>query len=250
MNILVSEWIKMRSVRGTWVMAVSTVIVTILVSLVGVTGLVGEGAVVPDDFDPTAAGFKGILVGQLLIAALGSQAITNEYASGQILSTLSLVPRRRTLLLAKLAVVVMIAVPTGAATVVGAFGASQATLAAAGWPVATLADPEVLRAVACAVVYLVLGSVLGLVFGVITRSSSGALAIIVTVALLIPALAPGIPGVVGQVAGTYWPTTAGQASYTVVSTGSLSPLGGLAVLTIATIWSAAAASLVFSRRDV
>lgn len=250
MNILVSEWIKMRSVRGTWVMAVSTVIVTILVSLVGITALVGEGAVVPHDFDPTAAGFKGILVGQLLIAALGSQAITNEYASGQIISTLSLVPRRRTLLLAKVAMVVMVTVPTAVVTVVGAFCASQAVLAVTGWPAATLADPEVARAVVCAVVYLVLGSVLGLAFGVITRSSSGALAIIVAVELLIPALAPGIPGVVGQMAGTYWPTTAGQASYTVVSTGSLSPLGGLAVLTIATVWTAAAASLVFSRRDV
>lgn len=249
MNIVVSEWIKVRSVRSTWVMAVSCVVVTVLVSLVGVTGLVGEGAAVPDAFDPTAAGFKGILVGQLLIAALGSQAITAEYASGQIISTLTLVPRRRTLLLAKLAVVSMVAVPTAFVTVVAAFGASQATLAAAGWPIATLGDPDVVRALACAVVYLVLASVLGLAFGTITRSSSGALSIIVTVALLIPALTPGLPGVVGEALGTYWPTTAGQASYTVVPLGGISPVVGLVVLAISTIWTAAAASLVFLRRD-
>lgn len=249
MNIVISEWIKIRSVRSTWVMVASTAVVTVLVSLVGVTGLIGDGAVAPAAFDPTAAGFKGILVGQLVIAALGSQAITAEYASGQIISTLTLVPRRRTFLLAKLAVVAMVAVPTAIVTVAAAFGASQATLAAAGWPTATLGDPDVVRALACAVVYLVLASVLGLAFGTITRSSSGALAVIVTVALLIPALAPGIPGIIGQVVGTYWPTTAGQASYTVVANGSILPLAGLAVLTVATVWTAVAATLVFLRRD-
>lgn len=250
MNVIISEWIKVRSVRSTWVIAASAIVVTLVVGILGVSGLIADGqATVPADFDPTAAGFKGILVGQLLIATLGAQAITNEYATGQIASTLTFVPRRRTLLLSKLAVVVGVALPTAAVTAIAAFASSQAALAAAGLPVADLGDPDTVRAIVCAVLYLVLAAVLGLAFGTITRSSSGALTIIVTVALLVPALAPGVPGVIGDVVGTYWPTTAGQSSYALVGSGALAPLGGLAVMAIATVWTAMAAALVFSTHD-
>lgn len=250
MNLLAAEWMKVRSVRSTWVIAVATVVVTVLVSLLGISGLMSDWqADLPADFDPVGNSFKGILVGQILIATLGGQSITSEYATGQIITSLTITPRRAALLASKLVVVVLVALATAVVAVTGSFAASQAALAAAGLPTAPLSDLNTVRAMLCAVGYLVLCAALGFAFGLITRSASGALGIIVTVALLIPALAPGLPGVVGEFAGTYWPTTAGQASYTTAPGGPLPPVAGLAVMAVFTLWMTLAAHLVLKTRD-
>ncbi len=250
MNLLSSEWIKTRSVRSTWIIAIATVVVTVMVSLLGISGLMADWqAELPADFDPTGNSFKGILVGQILIATLGAQAITSEYATGQIITSLTIAPKRGARLAAKLAIAALVAFVTAVVTVGCSFGASQAALAAAGLPTASLADPGAIRAILCAVAYLVFTAILGLAFGTITRSSSAALAIIVTVALLVPALAPGLPGVLGDIAGTYWPTTSGQTSYTVTGAVPFPPLIGLAIMAVFTLWMALAAHLTLKTRD-
>lgn len=250
MNLLASEWIKTRSVHSTWIIATATVVVTVMVSLLGISGLMADWqAELPADFDPTGNSFKGILVGQILIATLGAQAITSEYATGQIITSLTIAPRRGALLATKLAIAALIALATAVVTVAGSFSASQGALAAAGLPTASLADPSTIRAALCAIAYLVLTAILGLAFGTITRSSSGALAIIVTVALLVPALAPGMPGILGDIAGTYWPTTAGQTSYTIAGAGPFPPLAGLAIMMVFTLWTALAAQFTLTTRD-
>lgn len=241
---------QVRSVRTTWLLAAGTVLVTVVVSLLGISGLMADWrADLPTDFDPTGISFKGILVGQILVATLGAQTFTSEYATGQIVTSLTITPRRSVLLAMKLAVAALVALVTAVVTVVCSFGASQAALGAAGLPTADLADADSVRAVLCAAGYLVLTAVLGVALGAITRSASGALAIVVTVALLVPALAPGLPGIVGDLAGTYWPTTAGQASYATVGTGGLSGPGGLAVMAVFTVWTALAAHLTLRTRD-
>lgn len=250
MNILASEWIKIRSVRSTWVLAASTVIVTVVVSLLGISGLVdGWVEELPAEWDPTGISFKGILVGQILAAMLGVQVMAGEYATGMITTTLTITPNRWALLSAKAGATTLVALGTSVVAVVTSLAASQAVLGAAGLPTASLADPDVLRAVACAVLYLVLSAVLGLAFGTITRSSSGALSIIVSVALLVPALAPALPGAIGDFGGTYWPTTAGQAAYTVISDSPVPPLVGIAVMTVFTLYSFIAAQFVLRLRD-
>jgi ABC-2 type transport system permease protein len=250
MDLLASEWIKTRSVRSTWLAAAGTVVVTVLVGLLGISGLVaGWQEDLPADFDPTGVSLKGILVGQILIAVLGAQTITGEYASGQIATSLTVAPRRTALFAAKAGVTLLTALPTAVLAVAGSLGAGQAALAAAGLPTADLGDGATRRAIACAVGYLVLVAVLGLAFGTLTRSSSGTLAVVVTVALLVPALAPGLPGAIGQLAGTYWPTTAGQASYTTTSDGPLPGAVGLGVLAVFTLWTTAAAQVALRARD-
>ncbi|UIN29542.1 ABC transporter permease [Microbacterium binotii] len=249
MNLFASEWIKARSVRSTWLLAAATIVVTTVVSLLGISGLSADWQTeLPADFDSVGVSFKGILVGQLLMAMLGAQAVTSEYASGQIISTLAIAPRRARLFAAKALVAISVAAVVAVATVAASFAAGQAALAVAGLPTATMSDGETVRALLCAIAYLVLSAVLGLAFGILTRSSSGALAIVVTVSLLVPALAPGLPGVVGQFAGTFWPTTAGQASYTVVGSG-VPPLLGLAVMAVFTVWMTAAAVTTLRVRD-
>jgi hypothetical protein len=149
----------------------------------------------------------------------------------------------------KLAVAVLLALVTAVVTVAASFGASQAVLGAAGLPTADLTDPVTVRALACATAYLVLTAVLGLAFGTLTRSSSGTLAVVVAVALLVPALAPGLPGPWGDLAATYWPTTAGQSSYTTAGAAPLPALTGLAVMAVFTLWTTLAAHASLRVRD-
>src|SRR6478736_416637 len=138
MDLLASEWIKTRSIRTTWILAAGTVMVTVFVSLLGISGLLAAWqADLPADFDPTGVSFKGILVGQILVATLGAQAITSEYATGQIVTSLAITPRRGKLLATKLAIAALVSLATAVVTVACSFGASQAALAAAGLPTAS-----------------------------------------------------------------------------------------------------------------
>jgi ABC-type transport system involved in multi-copper enzyme maturation permease subunit len=250
MNLLAAEWTKTRSVRSTWITAGSTVLATVAIGLLGIGGLVGAWrADLPDPWDPTAVSLKGVLVGQLLVGMLGASSITGEYATGMIAATLTRTPRRSRLLAAKAATTAALALATSLVTVTLSFAAGQAAIAGAGLPTSTLGDDGVSRALLCAVAYLTLIALLGLAFGTLTRSSSGALGVLVAVALLAPALTPALPGAVGAAIATYWPTTAGQAAYAVASTGGLPPLAGIAVLALCTVYLTVASHLVLRRRD-
>jgi ABC-type transport system involved in multi-copper enzyme maturation permease subunit len=93
-----SEWTKIRTVRSTvWTLSV------MLVLVIGINLLV----IVPIDHDndPTvpvlAPGLFGLLLGQLAIVTLGVLAITSEYGTGMIRTTLTACPRRSRVLTAK-----------------------------------------------------------------------------------------------------------------------------------------------------
>jgi hypothetical protein len=250
-DVLRSEWTKLRTVRSTWLTAAATIVVTIGISLLALTGQVeGWRHSLPDGWDPTHESLKGLLVGQLLIAMLGALAITTEYSTGSIASTLAIIPRRPALLGAKAVSVSVVTLGAAIVTVAGSFFASQAVLAASGLPAASLGDPGVTRALIGAVLYLGLIGLVGLAFGTLTRSSAGALGAVVGLALLAPALTPALPGAVGAAVARYWPTTAGQTVYAVVgSSGSLPPWLGLGVMALFTLYLTVAAVVVFRTRD-
>ncbi|GAB3119053.1 hypothetical protein GCM10027160_32360 [Streptomyces calidiresistens] len=249
-SLIASEWIKTRSVRGTWVTVAATVLVTVAIGALGISGFLGEWTEeLPDPWDPTGNGLKGILVGQLLIGMLGASAITGEYATGMIATSLSVAPGRRTLLAAKAVVATLVALGTSVLAVGLGFAVTQALVAAAGLPAASLAAPGVVVALLCAVAYLTLTALLGLAFGVITRSSSGALAIIVGISLIAPAVLPALPGGLGGFFSTYWPTTAGQAAYTVADTGGTSPAVGIGILALFTLCLTLVSHITLHVRD-
>lgn len=250
MNLLLAEWIRIRSIRSTWIMVAATILATAAISALGISGLRADWIThLPDAWDPTAVSLKGILVGQLLAGMLGAATITGEYSTGMIATSLSIVPRRSKLLAAKAAVAAAVAAGTGLGAVALSFGVGQVVIAAAGLPAASIADPAVVRALLCAVGYLVLSALLGLAFGAITRSSSGALGILVAIELLAPALLPAVPGAVGSAMSTYWPTTAGQESYAAVATGAFPPLVGIGIMALFTLYLTMASHLVLRVRD-
>lgn len=233
-------------------MALSTVFAGTALSALGVSDdLSISPSNLPDDWDPTAASLKGLLFAQLLIGMLGALSITPEYGTGMIGTTLSLVPHRSRLLNAKMLVVTAIALGTGLATTLVSFTVVQFMIGGAGLPSADLTDRGVVRALLGAPLYLALVAIIGLAIGALTRSTSGSLAAIIGVTLLTPAVAPALPGAIGDLFARYWPITAGQAVYTVaVSENTIAPWLGLAILAAATAIAIIASHVVFHLRDV
>ena len=101
-----SEWIKICSLRSTWVTSFLTVAITVLFSA-GVTIGLGrtEGYEDIARYNITA----GVMFGQIVVAVLAALVITGEYSSGQIRSSLAAVPNRSSLLWAKALVISVVA---------------------------------------------------------------------------------------------------------------------------------------------
>ena len=109
-----SEWIKLRTLRSTWVTAVITLVMT--------TGIGTLGVVIssrPQYFG--SEGWKtailGTTFGQIVVAVLGALVITGEYSSGQIRSSLAAVPRRSRLFWAKALVMTVWSFALGAVSI-------------------------------------------------------------------------------------------------------------------------------------
>ncbi|MGW2512304.1 ABC transporter permease [Streptomyces scopuliridis] len=252
MNVLRSEWTKLRSVRSTWIAALSTVSAGSALSLLGASDALGTSpSDLPDGWDPTATALKGFLFAQLLIGMLGALAVTSEYATGTIGTSLAVVPSRSRLLAAKTAVVAAVALVTGLVTTLVSFTAVQEMFAGAGLPTAGIGDPGVAGALVSGTLYLALVALIGVAVGVLTRSTASSLAVLVGVTLLVPAIAPSLPGAVGDWFARYWPISAGQAAYTVVPVdGAVAPGLGLAVLALSAVGVGIAGHTALRVRDV
>lgn len=249
MNAVRFEWVKFRSLRGSWLMVGATVVAGLALSVLGISDLLGATpGELPDGWDATATSLKGFLFAQLLIGMLGALAITPEFTSGVVGSSLTVVPSRTRLLAAKTAVVAGVVLATAAVTTIASFGVVQVMLGASGLPAASLADPEVLGALAGGTIYLAAIGFGGLAVGVVTRSATTSLAVLVGTLLLVPALAPAV---VGETLAAYWPVTAAQSAYTTVGVpGTPAATTGVVLLVGLMCVVGLAGYVSFRRRDV
>lgn len=199
-GVLRSEWIKLTSVRSIgWAIGVAVVITAGLGALATLATLASapEGVPLESLFAqvPVAAlGSSGLLVSQLVFAILGVIAITGEYGSGQIRSSLTAVPTRLPVLGAKALVLGLIAfVASGIALTVGMLS-TIGVATAYGIAIDDLRiDASVGYAVLGGAVYLALLTVFSLAVGTIVRSGAGAIAIALGVLLVLPVLVGLVP---------------------------------------------------------
>lgn len=109
-----SEWIKLRTLRSTWVTAVITLFLT--------TGIGALATVITSNPKYFGSGswkmaILGAPFGQIVVAVLGALVITGEYSSGQIRSSLAAVPRRSRLFWAKALVMAVWSFGLGAVSI-------------------------------------------------------------------------------------------------------------------------------------
>ena len=114
LHAISSEWIKICSLRSTWVTSFLTVAITVLFSA-GAT--IGFGRI--EGYEDMARYniTLGVTFGQVVVAVLAALVITGEYSSGQIRSSLAAVPHRGRLLWAKALVTSVVAFLLGSLSI-------------------------------------------------------------------------------------------------------------------------------------
>ena len=230
-GVLHSEWIKLRSVRSTtwsYVGAAAMLLFFGALSAAFTGGLLagteeGQG---PDGTDPTGIALSGVPLVALIIGVLGVMAITSEYATGTMRSTMTFVPQRLKVLSGKAIVLAAVTLPIMAVATVVTFLVGQALLDAGdvGFRTASLSDDGVLRAVLGTAVYLAGIALMGLAFGTLLRSTPAALSALFALIFLLPGLGSFLlPASARDDVLPHLPSNAGSAFTSVTPTPDLLP---------------------------
>jgi ABC-2 type transport system permease protein len=181
-------------------------------------------------FDVLSAGLLGVDATALFILVVASSMIGSEYVNGMIRTTLTAVPRRTRMLVAKAAVLAVagyvIGVVAGALTV----AVAQVVLLAAGLPTASPTDPAVVRLVMGAAVEVPAYGLFGMAFAFIFRATGAGIVAALAVVFL-PSVLDWLRDYLPGFLITYQPTPA------------VHNLAGLTAPTDATYLSPGAAAL-------
>ena len=242
-----AEWTKLASLRSTkWTLAVSTV-GALLVTFLSTHSALHHQRDWYQSFDPTNQALAGLAVFALALGVLGVLAMTGEYGTGTIRSSLAAMPRRDTLLAAKVMVVGALTLVVGEVASFGMFFFGQAILSSGGAPTAALGQPGVLRAVALTGAFLSLCARLGRGLGVVIRHTAGAIATFAGITLLWPILLKPVAGHLTRFA----PATmfANSVAAVVPQPGNVSPTVGFLWMTFYCLVVLAVGAVVLLRRD-
>lgn len=256
-GILSSEWLKLRSVRSTrYALGAAALMVVLGVAWTYYVGTIWEGR------DPAARavfraaapeeGFLPLL--QISLAVLGVLAITSEYATGMIRTSLAAVPGRGRLLLAKAGVV-------AATTLVAAWAILLATYALSrliagertmGFNSGSLAgDLPILLASGLSATVLALAW-LGL--GAVTRSTAVGVVSVVVLLFVMPGVVNYLPPpwntrISSLLLPSLVPQIAGERISSRLGDGVLPPAVALLVLLGYAAVAVAVGAVAISRRD-
>jgi ABC-2 type transport system permease protein len=247
-----SEVVKIMTLPSTAIMLGLTVVAGLLVTGLVTNAALHHGPSYYFGFDATQQALTGLIVAGLTGGVFGALLITAEYSSGTIRSTLAATPRRPVLLTAKIGV-------TAAATVAfcellsfASFFLGEAILSGGGAPSANLGSPGALRAVALTGLCIPLLALMSFGFGLICRSTAGAIAAFVGVVFVLPLVMRGI----SEHAVRYLPTNILTNSImATVKPGPgavnppLSPAIGLLLVAVYAVIVVAAGGVLFLRRD-
>jgi ABC-2 type transport system permease protein len=254
-RLLRAEWTKLRSLRSSsWTMTVMVVASIGLAALIAASDAHSYSTLSAADkatWDPTNESLAGTLIGQIVIGVFGVLAITGEFATGTIRSSIAAAPRRTPLLVAKAIVYGGVALIAGELISLASFFVGQPIIAGSA-PHATLGQPGVARAVLFAGVYLALICLLALGIGTVIRHTAAAISAVVAILLVVPAITAALPTSVQNSFGMFLPVQIGGASMGAVVRvpHALSPWAGAGVLTLYAAIALGLAGWSLVRRDV
>lgn len=252
LSALRAEWIKVRTLRSTWLTLLAAVLALaglgLLIAAVTSNHLAEMDAGERARFEPVGRSLGGVNIAQLAIGVLGVLIVTGEYSTGMIKSTFSAIPTRLPVLWAKAGLYASVTAVLMIPAAFVAFLGGQQILGSHG---TTLSAPGALRAVIGVGLYLTVVAVLAVALGFLVRSTAGGIATLFGVLLVLPGLGNLLPTSWQTHVLPYLPGAAGQALYDLrPDPGTLAPWTGFAVMCL---WAAATlvgAALVVKRRDV
>jgi ABC-2 type transport system permease protein len=178
-NTLASEWIKLTTLRSTYLTlglgSLLSVAMSALVCLAVGSTFDGWTPERQAQFAPILMTMTGVVVMLIALSVFGALVTSGEYSSGMMRLTVTATPRRARVLVAKLALVTGITLILGVISSVAMFLAGDAVLSSYGIAVPGLDDSDVQRFVFGLAAVTPLFPVLGMAFGVILRSTAGAI---------------------------------------------------------------------------
>lgn len=198
------EWTKFWSVRATWWnLAVGLLLTVAFAAMVGASADASAKKGVDVTMPAPHHASQAFLISQLTIVVLATLALTSEYSSGSIRTTLQSVPARGRMLRSKTLVVAAVVVASGfvfsllgtlvAAPLMGDYG--------------DYSSGQLFGTALGAGVYLALLAVMAIGLGTVLRSAAGTITTLIMVLLALPQLM----GVVGA-SGWRPPRTTCRAS--------------------------------------
>ncbi|MFD1939004.1 MULTISPECIES: ABC transporter permease subunit [Nonomuraea] len=249
--MIASEWLKLRSVASTYYAVGAAALMVVL----GAAWSLYVGALADERGSVRAAapeeGFLPLV--QISLAVIGVLAITVEYGTGTIRPSLTAVPRRRALLLAKAAVVTATTAATGFIVIFTTYAVSHLVAGdrAVGYNAGSIADD--LPSLLGSVLSVTVPALVGLGLGVVTRSTAAAIGSVVGLLFVLPGIAPYLPPPWNVRIGAWMlPNLVPQIAGDRISTrleGVLPPAVAVAVLVGYAAVALAIAFVVFDRRD-
>jgi ABC-2 type transport system permease protein len=253
LDVLHSEWTKLRSVRSTYWILLAVAAITIGFGAILCTyyslNYTTMHAADKAAFSPTSYALSGLILAQLAVGVLGALVITSEYGSGMIHTTFAGVPQRRLVLGAKALVFTAVTMVTGVGSCLVAFFVSQAILSDHHLQT-TISAPGELRAVIGGGLYLAVLGLLSFGLGAIIRHTAGAIAAVFGLVLVLPGVAIFLPSSLSNTIGPYLPSTAGRAVFSVgPQAHALTPWVGLAVFSAYAAVALLVAGFLVTRRD-
>jgi ABC-2 type transport system permease protein len=189
-NVLRSEWTKLRTSPGTRWLVAGVVVTTVGVSAVAAAVTTCVSRECP--LDPARVSLTGVYVGQALVAVLGVLAIGTEYSTGTMRLTLVAVPRRLSVLAAKAGVVVAVAAAAGVASTVLSLLSGRWLLPGNGLSPLDLGAGAVLRAAIGTVLYLMLIALLSLGIATMVRDPASAIGAVLALLYVFPIVAQAV----------------------------------------------------------
>jgi ABC-2 type transport system permease protein len=240
--VLRSEWTKLWSVRSTWW---CTVVYVVVVGAGGWLAAAGTDSAARGDVAVQTA-LTGFGIGQLVLVVLGVLVVTSEFASGMALVSLTVVPRRGRLLVAKTVVVLVYCLGVSALlAVVCALAARTLTAVPGG---VQPGDPAVLRTLGLQVGAAGLVGVLSVALGTVLRTTAGAVGIGVALVFVAPpALALVGSRLASRISQSLPSLRVGEDAFLAVATPWHVGMAVLAAWAVG-IWVIGA--VLFARRDV
>ncbi|MGW2519740.1 ABC transporter permease [Streptomyces sp. NPDC001617] len=251
-QVVRSEWTKIRSVASTlWTLSLAVVVTIALGMLISALSEREFGNMSQKDrlsFDPTYISFAGMSLGQLAMIVFGVLVVSNEYSTGMIRASLAAVPQRGTFLFSKIAVATGLALVVSMATGFVAFFLGQAML---GSHRAALGDAHVLRAVIGGGIYMTLIAVFSMGVASMLRSPMLSLGILMPFFFLISNILGNVSAT--KKIGRFLPDQAGSKIMQVVpridDDTPYGPWGGLGIMVLWVVAALLGGYALLKRRD-
>ena len=250
------EFTKIRSVRSTYWTLLALVLASAAWCVAYCLGTVHQwphmSAQDRSGFDATQDTILGLaLLGQLVIVVFGALVLTSEYSTGMIRTSLTAMPRRVTVYVAKALVFAVVALAVTLVAAFIAFFLGQALLASTHEN-ATLSEPNVLRAVIGSALYVTLCGLFAFAAGAIFRHTAATITSIIGLLFVIPILIHLLPSSWYDDIVRWMPDSAGGAiTATVAPQDShlFSPWGQFTVFAVYTAILLIVGGILFRRRD-